>query len=86
MWCIDFGGHRVVGAARAEHLAGRGTDAVGIATLNHEVADDAVKQRAVEIALTGEFHKIVAMQRSGIVQADRNVAFRSVENCFHWVS
>ena len=64
---LDFRLNGVIGTTRPQHLAGRSTLGVGVATLNHKVLDDPVEQRPVIIALLCQFQEIVPMQRGLVV-------------------
>ena len=55
------------------------TLAVGIATLNHKVLNDTVKECAVIISLLCEFKDVVAMFRSFVVKAHNDVALWSFD-------
>lgn len=71
---LDLGLQRVVGTAHTELLACRRALRVGVAALNHEVANDAMEQRAIVIALRSQLQEVVAVNGCVVVEANGNVA------------
>src|SRR3712207_2543222 len=74
-----LGRKRVVGAARSEPFALGSALAVGVATLNHEVLDDPMEKRSIEIALPGQLNEVVTVGGRLVVKADEDVAFGSAD-------
>lgn len=63
----------------AKLLTRLGSATVGVATLNHEVADDTMKESAVVEALGDELKKIVAVYGSVVEQGDTYGAHGGLE-------
>lgn len=72
----------VVGSARSEHLPCWGVTTVWVAALYHEVLDDTVEERAVVVALTGQFEEVVAVARRVVIEAYKDVALGSLDSYF----
>ena len=64
----------IVRSARSQVLSSRSPLRVGVAALNHEVLNHTVEQRSVEITLLRQFHEVITMTRSLVIQAHDDVA------------
>ena len=78
----DFGWQRVVGRVVADRPARFGVARGRVARLNHEIADDAMPEIAVVVALSDEFQEVVAMERRFVVEFEPDVSHRGFEEHF----
>ena len=74
LWIDYFSGNVVARTACTKRLAGRCTLALGITSLYHEIADNAVEERTIIVALGGQMQEVVAMKRCLVVEANHYVA------------
>src|SRR5574344_2012804 len=74
----------IVRSARSQVLSSRSPLRVGVAALNHEVLNHTVEQRSVEITLLRQFHEVITMTRSLVIQAHYDVAQRSLNLNSHY--
>lgn len=85
LWIGYLCWERIVGSACAEHLPRWCIAAIGVSALYHEVLDDTVEERAVVVALTGQFEEVVAVARRVVIEAYKNVALGSLDSYFAMV-
>jgi hypothetical protein len=69
-----FGGDGILGTSHAKVLACRCSLRVGVATLNHEVLDDTMKECPVIIAFAGKLEEVVTVFGGLVVKAHYDVA------------
>ena len=75
----ELGFDGVVKFALPKQFAGLGVLAVQVATLNHKVLDDTMKQQRVVELHTGQLHKVIAMLGRLVEQGYSYITFGSLE-------
>ena len=77
--------HCPVEVALTEELARKGILALGVATLYHEILDDAMEEQGVIYVEIHQFDEVVAMERCGVVEAQSDVAGCCLEHHLCWL-
>ena len=77
-----LGRHSIARTAGTELYAGCCALAVRVATLYHKVLDYTMEECAVVIAFLSKFDEIITMKRGLVIEADCNIAERSLDLYF----
>ena len=82
---LDLGFQRIAWTADTQRLAGRRAFGIRITPLDHEILNHAVEQRTIIVAISHQFHEVVTVDGSLVIQANHDIAQHCLYLYFHIV-